>query len=67
MILNVTDNKYPQDSFTSNNHHIFPLLKEIGDTYGDEFICDNWEALNNHEQVELPLNSTHTVSIQIIK
>jgi hypothetical protein len=65
--LNVIDNKFSENSFEKEHEHIFPLLQEIANNYGDDIVIDEWAVLLNCQKIELALNRDHIVSIQIAR
>lgn len=67
MMLIVNDHKIKENSFFTNEAPLFPLLKEIDNTYGEDFVVENWDALISHQKVELVLAKDHVVTIQIEK
>jgi hypothetical protein len=65
-ILRVLDKKIPENSWESNpNPRIYPLLREIENTYGQEIVADNFESLVDGDIVTFSIAVKHSVSIQI--
>lgn len=66
--LNVHDSKYEGNSFSEENENIFPLLLLASRVYGEGFVSKNWDALLNHQKVDLSAEVIgHKVSVQIAK
>lgn len=65
-VLRVLDKKIPENSWESNpNPQIYPLLREIENTYGQEIVADNFESLVDGDIVSFSIANKHEVSIQI--
>ena len=65
--LSVNDHQHTENSFVRTEEHIFPLLWEVGDLYGVDLVCDNWDALLKYQAVTIDLSDGHQGTVQIYR